>query len=310
MTIPCREKDAPIDGRRSIIKRHTRVFFLLFITAVAFAQAGEPKGIESYFSRLPEDSAFLEGKPDKLLGSMRLYGTVDSKNGYLFHRGDGAQVSLQIALFRYKDGRPLLTVSYGYLEQTDFTQLAFFLEEDGEMISTNAIAFPLKPNGRFVYELPRYGRVITVKDEAGKLVAKLRFDGERFVAADGVSSTEVTTPVQVGAIASGEEETVRMGRVQLTGTISREQDSNGKGATYMLTLEKPLRIAGESGFDHVSKIHLIPGNEAHRKELENTPEKVFKTARFIFLGTLKEDSGSQRPGHLSLTIIKYKPIGL
>ncbi len=307
MTVLHPETRSAAEARRRSTKRQASLFLLLMITAVGFAEDGEPKGIESYFRRLPSDSTFLEGKSDEILRYMRRDGTVDSKNGYLFHRGDGAQVSLQVALFRYRDGSPLLTVSYGYLEQTDFTQLAFFLEKDGEMISTNAIAFPLKPNGRFVYQLPRYGRVITVKDEAGKLVAKLRFDGERFVAADGVSSTEVTTPVQVGAIASGEEETVRMGRVQLTGTISREQDSNGKGATYMLTLEKPLRIAGESGFDHVSKIHLIPGNEAQRKELESMPKKVFKTAHFIFLGTLKEDSGFKR---LSLTIVKFKPIGL
>ena len=69
----------------------THLFLVLFITAAALSQAGEPKGIESYFIRLPEDSTFLEGKPDKLLGSMRRDGTVDSKNGYLFHRGDGAR---------------------------------------------------------------------------------------------------------------------------------------------------------------------------------------------------------------------------
>ncbi|MEO7165830.1 MAG: hypothetical protein ABI787_03025 [Spartobacteria bacterium] len=305
MTLPVREKDAPIEARRSIAKRQTHLFLVLFITAAALSQASEPKGIESYFIRLPEDSTFLEGKPDQLLGYIRRgQGTVDIKNGYLFLRGDGAQVSLQIALFRYKDGSPLLAVSYGELEQTDFTRLAFFIEKDGNMTPTEAVSFPVSPNGKFVYELPHYGRVITVKDEAGKLVARVRFDGERFVSAEGNSASEASTPMRPESNASDGEETVRMGRVQVIGKISREQDPNQKATTHILNLDKPLKIAA---LDPVSQIRLIPGNEAQRKELENLPEGIFKNTHFIFLGTLKEDSGFKR---LSLTIVKYKPIGL
>jgi len=48
--------------------------------------------------------------------------------------GDGAQVSLQIALFRFEDKTPLLAISWGDLEKPDFTHVSFFTEKEGRMI--------------------------------------------------------------------------------------------------------------------------------------------------------------------------------
>jgi len=155
---------------------------VLSLALLSSAQAKE-KGIEEYFLELPESAEFLEGKPAQLLNYIHNnhQGEVDRENGYLTFNGDGAQVSLQVALFRYQDRRPLLAVSYGLLEQPDYTHLAFFEEREGKMRPAS-IAFPVKPAGnKYVFELPHRGRVITVKDQRGKIVGKARFDGSGFV---------------------------------------------------------------------------------------------------------------------------------
>jgi hypothetical protein len=50
--------------------------------------------------------------PDKTLESVSAWlgNACDRQNGYISIAGDGAQPSFQVALFRYRDGRPLFAL--------------------------------------------------------------------------------------------------------------------------------------------------------------------------------------------------------
>jgi hypothetical protein len=106
---------------------------------------------------------------------------VDTKNGYMRLEGDGAQVSLQIALFRYSDKSPLLAVSWGNLEEADFTHLTFFVEKNGKMVVVDRHIFPHPDSDEHVFELPRYGRTVTVRNVKNAIISKYEWTGEKFI---------------------------------------------------------------------------------------------------------------------------------
>ena len=71
-----------------------------------------------YFLLLPSDT--FEGPSYTWLDVMRANGEmIDKENGYMNCPGDGAQPEFEVALFRYRDGRPLLALCAGELEGTD-----------------------------------------------------------------------------------------------------------------------------------------------------------------------------------------------
>jgi hypothetical protein len=102
--------------------------------------------------------------------------------------GDGAQPSFEVALFRYRDGRPLLAVCSAELEADDsasaYVDLSFFeLGADGKMQETKPSIFPIadSENDRLKFELPREGRTIVVRArKSGKILHKVTWNGEKF----------------------------------------------------------------------------------------------------------------------------------
>jgi hypothetical protein len=82
----------------------------------------EKMSIVDYFLLLPPD--LFEGPPPVWLRHAQTGGhtylceaeprekDVDEKNGYMSCGGDGAQASFDVALFRYRDGRPLLALCH------------------------------------------------------------------------------------------------------------------------------------------------------------------------------------------------------
>ena len=80
----------------------------------------EKVSIVDYFLLMPAD--LFEGPPSVWLRHARTGGEaylcnaeprekhVDEKNGYMSCGGDGAQASFDVALFRHRDGRPLLAL--------------------------------------------------------------------------------------------------------------------------------------------------------------------------------------------------------
>src|SRR5260370_42507781 len=130
--------------------------------ALSLRAADERKmTVVDYFLRLPKDS--LETPAREWLQNC---GVIDKQNGYMRCTGDGAQPSFQVALFRYRDGRPLLVLCSGELEGDDSVTLDFFeLGADGKMHKASRRVFPIgdawsngtdEPQPRSSYfELPR-----------------------------------------------------------------------------------------------------------------------------------------------------------
>ena len=150
----------------------------------------EPVSIVDYFLLLPDDTLELRPRHWRYNATV-----VDKKNGYISESGDGAQPSFEVALFRYRDGRPLLAVCQAELESDDprCVSVEFFdLGEDGKMKKIDRKIFPVRDQWdsgeqnkkyedfRFIF--PRQGRTILVRNaKTKKILHKVTWNGEKFV---------------------------------------------------------------------------------------------------------------------------------
>jgi hypothetical protein len=157
--------------------------------ALSLRAADEKKmTVVDYFVRLPKDA--LETPAREWLQNC---GVIDKQNGYMRCTGDGAQPNFEIALFRYRDGRPLLALCSGELEGDDSVTLDFFeLGADGKMHKSPRKTFPIGDawsNGTdepqpqsWYFELPRQGRTVLVRSlKTKKIVHRVTWNGEKFV---------------------------------------------------------------------------------------------------------------------------------
>ena len=148
----------------------------------------EPVSIVDYFLLLPDDA--LELRPRHWFHNET---SVDKKNGYLTGGGDGAQPPFEAALFRYRDGRPLLALCEGELEGDDRVSLEFFeMGSDGKMRKAPRKIFPIndqwvsdEPDKKykdFRFELPRHGGTVLVRSaKTKKILHRVAWNGEKFV---------------------------------------------------------------------------------------------------------------------------------
>ena len=148
----------------------------------------EPMSVIDYYLLLPDKT--LETPPRHWLQNATV---IDKQNGYLSVSGDGAQPSFQVALFRYLDGRPLLTLCEGELEGDDSVTLEFFeLGADGRMNKVSRKIFPVgdawskggdEPQPQdWYFELPRHGRTVLVRSlKTKKILHRVTWNGEKFV---------------------------------------------------------------------------------------------------------------------------------
>lgn len=151
------------------------------LAALVVTASAAPKTIADYFLAIPHQ-VFTEGSPAELLKIIKRgeNGSVlDSKNGYMRLAGDGAQVSLQIALFRFEDKSPLLAIAWGELEESDFTHVTLFREKEGKMIAADRSILPVPDSPKHRFELPRHGRTVIIRN--AKVLSKWTWDGKRFV---------------------------------------------------------------------------------------------------------------------------------
>ena len=151
----------------------------------------EKMSVLDYFLLLPPDT--FEGPAYSWLNVMRANGEIiDKENGYLSGGADGAQPSFDVALFRYRDGRPLLALCSGELEGADSVQLQFFeLGAGGKMHQISHPVLPVAdlkndPGMGYVkegwqFELPRTGKTIRVRTQkGGRILHKFTWNGEKF----------------------------------------------------------------------------------------------------------------------------------
>jgi hypothetical protein len=151
-------------------------------TASPPQQPPEGRQIDYFFSALPSQ-VFTTSPPSDLLLIIKSGGDniFDLANGYMFLKGDGAQISLQIALFLYDaNRRPLLAIAWGDQGGPDFTRLSFFSfnEKDGRMVQTNRTIFPVPDSERIRFELPRVGQTVKVWNSNGKLLSEWTWNSD------------------------------------------------------------------------------------------------------------------------------------
>jgi hypothetical protein len=167
----------------------------LFAIAAALSSAVNLRAMDEkkltvvdYYLRLPDKT--FEAPPRAWLQNATV---VDKENGYMNITGDGAQPNFEVALFRYRDGRPLLAVCEGELEGDDRVALNFYeLGKDGKMRPVSRKIFPIsdqwaseEPNKRYEdlrFELPRRGRTVVVRSaKTKKVLHRVTWNGEKFV---------------------------------------------------------------------------------------------------------------------------------
>jgi hypothetical protein len=137
-----------------------------------------------YYLLLPRD--YLEGTPVDWLRFLKQpkCGVVDPANGYMSCTGE--QPPFEIALFRYRDGRPLLAVCQGELEGMNSLFLDFFeIGSDGKMHKARRSIFPVadagSDAGTWRFELPRQGRTVLVRGQkSGRVLRRLTWNSEKF----------------------------------------------------------------------------------------------------------------------------------
>ena len=138
----------------------------------------EATSIVDYYLLLPKED--FEAPPLAWLDHNAK--VVDKENGYISITGDGAQPSFDVALFKFRDGRPLLAVCSGELEGDDSVNLKFYqLGPDKRMHEAPRTIFPIADSEKLKYDLPRQGRTIVVRNlKTGKIVYRVTWDGEKF----------------------------------------------------------------------------------------------------------------------------------
>ncbi len=172
--------------------RRSSFLLILWFYVAAFSASSLPGAepssrrltVVDYFLMLPPDT--LEAPPKAWLEGMRAPGSggvIDTANGYLRCKGDGAQPDFEVALFRYKeDDRPLLALCAGELEGPNSVYLEFFELAPGgaglRKVSRSIFPVPDRKDRRF--ELPRHGRTVLVRNTRGKIEHRLVWDGSKF----------------------------------------------------------------------------------------------------------------------------------
>jgi hypothetical protein len=148
------------------------------VLIASFQASAAEKGIADYFRELPQQE-FTESSPSYLMES-GLKRLIDSRNGYMFLEGNGAQVSLEIALFLYPNRQPLLAVAWGNYMEEAFTHLSFFTERNGRMVPFDRAILPVSDSGDLRFELPRKGLTVVIRDASGKVFSQWTWNRTRF----------------------------------------------------------------------------------------------------------------------------------
>ena len=163
------------NGKRGALK--LAIQFGLGRQAVIMKSEREPLSVVDYFLLLPKNE--FEAPPLAWLDHHARI--IDKQNGYISIAGDGAQPSFEVALFRYRDGKPLLAVCSGELEGKDSVDLKFFqLGDDGQMHEATPKILPLEKSDNLQFDLPRQGRTIVVR-QATNGKRRFTWNGEKFV---------------------------------------------------------------------------------------------------------------------------------
>lgn len=105
---------------------------------------------------------------------------VDLRNGFLFAPGDGAQTDIYLSLFKRRDARYVIALKYYASNSQDFSYLECYIYQAGSWADVTKSVIPVNLSDELKYELPRYGKVIRVRDKKGKRLYDLVWRGQKF----------------------------------------------------------------------------------------------------------------------------------
>jgi hypothetical protein len=165
-----------------VVSRFFKVPALVFVSALfCIAQSPPPKTVLDYYELLP-DKYFEANREQRVIWMLdpKRGAIVDSKNGYLFAPGDGAQSDIYLSLFKKRNGEFVAAVKHYDSDTNDFTYLEFVVYKDGSWTEVTKSVIPVKINDKLRYEMPRYGRAIRVRNKKGKRMYDLVWTGENF----------------------------------------------------------------------------------------------------------------------------------
>jgi hypothetical protein len=143
------------------------------------ATTTKPVTVVDYYMLLPQDYFEVPASSRKNLIDASGGGFVDKANGFLFAQGDGAQPSLDVALFKRKDGNYIVAVHSDATEETDGF-LDFYTWNGTKLVGVaNLLPKPFDP--KFTYKIPRRGTTISVSSVKGSKRYSYRWNGTKFI---------------------------------------------------------------------------------------------------------------------------------
>jgi hypothetical protein len=154
----------------------------LFSPAFAAAEDTTRFNVVDYFLRLPDGEFALH--PASYF--LPLASVVDKQNGYIAYDGDDFFPAFQVALFRYRDNRPLIALSMWRWGEPLYDVMKFFtMGNNGAMKKVPDYIFPIPcnedANCKRHFDLPRVGQAVTVREQGRSGLIKVTWDGAEFV---------------------------------------------------------------------------------------------------------------------------------
>ncbi|OYT73048.1 MAG: hypothetical protein CFK52_03310 [Chloracidobacterium sp. CP2_5A] len=148
-------------------------------------KSGARRSLADYFLAIPENYLPNPSRARRraLLRPEHI-AVRDERNGYMQIAGDGARPTVTIAKFRKADGTFLVALTADY----EMGSVCYALDDrSGQLTDVSRSVIPdyancpdFESSDCHVYELPRYGTTIAVKDGQGQRRYTLRWRGERF----------------------------------------------------------------------------------------------------------------------------------
>ena len=155
---------------------------LFIFYSTCSAQSPTPRTVLDYYLLLPEK--YFEANRELRVKWMLDPGrgaVVDITNGYIYAPGDGAQTSLYVCLFQRSRGRAVIGVKSHPSDTHAITFLHFYEYRNGALADVTKTVLPVKINESAIYEMPRYGKSIEVRDARNNTIYSLVWSGRRFV---------------------------------------------------------------------------------------------------------------------------------
>ena len=144
-------------------------------------QSSKPRTVLDYYLLLP-DKYFEADKEQRVKWMLdpKRGAIVDVKNGYIYAPGDGAQTRIYVCLFRRAEGNYLIAVKTHAPDTKEYTNLDFYVYENGSFVDVTQAVLPVAVNEELRYEMPRYGTTIKVSNKRGRKVYELVWAKDKF----------------------------------------------------------------------------------------------------------------------------------